>query len=144
MTFMTAVAKHLTTLRDDLFYEAGANTNIFEGHMPSSPDVAVAVMPTGGRNQPTRAAMDLPSVQLIVRGDDVCDTLAMAEDLLGKFNCLDRVVLNLGGDDEVYVHGITAAQSAPIPMGQDTSRRYEFSVNLDAAIHAPSVNRPAA
>ena len=45
--------------------------------------------------------------------------------------------------DEVRVAGITAINSAPIGMGQDSNRRHEWSVNFRAHVTGDARNRGA-
>lgn len=141
-----AVAKHIAAARPELTFDAtGATGNVFVLTMPSSPDVAVAVMAGAHRPQRTNAPTDLPAVQLIVRGDeDPRTALAEADALYGLLAGLDGVTLDEGGPDAVFVHGSTPVQSAPVAMGLDPNRRHEFAVNFDLSIHNPTANRPAA
>ncbi len=144
--FARAVAKHLAGLDGYALGPSatGADVPVWVGYMPDLPATAIAVMPDGGRPQLSKVPYDLPSVQVIVRHvDDPAAAHDMAVAVMEALNCLDAVTLDEGGVDEVYVAGITAAQSHPIPLGFDDARRPEFSVNFDANITAPTTNRSA-
>lgn len=137
-----AIARWLSVNVDGLaFDEAGADGNVFIAAMPSTPDVALAVVPTGGYPQPTLAPTDLPTVQLLVRGDqhDPRGGLDLAERIYGALTCLDLVDL-----DEHRVIGCTALQSAPVALGLDSNRRHEWSLNFAFRVHAPTLHRQGA
>lgn len=139
----TAIAKHLTTLELVTYDPDGADGDCFVGFMPSTPDAAVMIKLTGGLPQPSKEPDDRPTVQILVRGtrQDRQGALDWAVAILGALNCLDGVTLDEGGADEVYVVGLTAAQSAPIDIGKDDNDRHELSLNFDAYTHAPTLNR---
>lgn len=140
-----ATAKHLALSVTGLVYESDDDEvpdTVFHEHMPSSPDTAVAVMSAGGRPQPTLGAHDFPSVQVLVRALDAQTGHDLAMAIYGELHGLDRSTLDDGGDDEVFVIGCTATQSAPIPLGKDANQRQEWSLNFDLTIDAPSTHRP--
>lgn len=139
-----AIAKDLGASIDGLtFAPDAAGGNVFVGHMPNAPDAAVAIMPTGGDQQATRAATDLPTFQVLVRGDrfDVDGSYAVARAIYSRLACLDHVTLDDDGDDEVRVVGITPLQSDPTPIGRDENDRPEWSQNFSSRIHSPTLNR---
>lgn len=144
--FAVAVARHLAAVVPGLvFDESGAAGNVFVGSMPSGPDEAVAVMPTGGFGQPSKLAYDLPTLQILVRGRR-CDPVAPYEHaraIYAELHCLDGVVLDQGGHHETRVVSITGMQSDPIPLGRDDNDRHEYSLNFAAHTHAPTTHRPA-
>lgn len=119
--------------------------NVFVATMPDSPDVAVMVMPTGGREQLTRLPYDLPSLQVMTRGEpyDAVGPFETAAAIYSALTCLDGVTLDPGGDDEVLVVGCTAAQSAPVSIGRDANDRHEFTTNWRLHVHNPTTHRPA-
>lgn len=152
--FATAVAKHLATVDgfglgadpDDggtYHLAAGDDVPVFVGYMPDQPDTCVAIMPDGGRPQLSKIPYDLPAVQLLARAVDPAAAHDVAMAGYGALNCLDHVTLDDGGADEVFLVGMTATQSHPIPLGPDDARRHEFAVNFDATITAPTTNRTA-
>jgi hypothetical protein len=139
-----AVARHLSTRIVGLRYDpVGKDGNVFVAFMPDRPNIAVAVMPTGGLPQMTKDPDDQPGVQIIVRGDRNMPRASyeLARDIYGELTCLDLVTLDEGGDDEVFVVGCTALQSDPVPMGQDSNQRHEWSLNFGLHTHAPTLNR---
>lgn len=125
------------------FDESGATGNVFVQSMPSTPDTAVAVMAGAGLPQPTKGAHDLPTLQILVRGADPVASHDLAQAIYSDLNCLDGVELATGTAHEVFVHGCTAAQSAPIPLGLDPNQRHEWSLNFDLSILSPTTHRPA-
>lgn len=141
-----AIAKHLAATVTGLSYTpTTTGGNVFLAHMPSTPDVAVAVMPTGGGREASRLPHDSPTVQVIVRGTIRAYRASheLAVTILGELACLDNVTLDDGGPDEVWLVGATPAQSAPVPMGADSNDRPEWSLNLELQVHHPSTHRPA-
>lgn len=140
-----AIAKHLATVVDGLTFDADdGGGSLFVNWMPSEPDVCVAVMPSGGLAQPTKAPTDLPTVQVLVRGDaaDPDQGYPMARSIYAALTCLDGTVLDENGDDEVLVIGCTAVQSDPIPLGRDDNDRPEWSLNFQARTREPTTFRP--
>lgn len=141
-----AVAKHLAATVDGLTYTPTATTgNVFLAHMPSTPDIAVMVMPTGGVREDGLDPHATPTVQVVVRGAMHGHRAShdMATTILGELAGLDLATLDEDGDDEVFVVGATATQSAPLPMGADSNDRPEWSLNIELQVHSPSTHRPA-
>lgn len=143
--FVTALAKYIATELDELTFDATAATgNVFVATMPSSPDLAVAVMPAGGWTQPDFTPERIPTPQLLVRSarHDPRPGLNLAEQLLATLDGLDLVTLDKGGPDEVRLIGCTATQSAPAGLGPDDNDRHEYSLNFTCRIWVPSPLRP--
>lgn len=139
-----AVAKYLDDQLPDLtFREDQRGGNVFVASMPSEPDEAVAVMPSGGVEQPDRTGHDMPTLQILVRGKRMAPrpSYELARAIYSKLACLDLVVLDEDGPDEVKVIGCTAMQSDPVPLGQDANQRHEWSLNFRLHVHAPTANR---
>jgi hypothetical protein len=140
-----ACARYADSLGIVDFDETGPTGDCFIANMPPEPHQAVMFMPTGGAPQLTRRATDLATVQALIRGGkhDPRPAIERWQALYDAFTCLDRVTLDPGGEHEVLVIGCTAAQSGPVPLGQDENGRHEFSLNLGFRIHAPTTHRPA-
>lgn len=141
-----AIAKHLAAEIGALTYSTTTTGgNVFLGYMPSTPDIAVAVMPAGGTRVADKTPHDEPAVQVIVRGERhaVRASYDLARAVYDELTCLDGVLLDEDGADEVWVVGCTARQSDPIPMGHDSNDRPEWSTNYDLLVHAPTTHRPA-
>lgn len=139
-----ACAKHLDVQLAALtFNEAGVGGNLFVDHMPQSPDTAVMLTHSPGFEQRTKAPTTLPSVQVIVRALHIREGFDLASEIFDELACLDGVLLDQGGVDEVFVIGLTAATSGPVAIGQDENRRHEWSLNFDGRIHQPTAHRPA-
>lgn len=139
-----AIAKYLDAQVAGLTYTTTATTgNVFLAHMPAGPDIAVAVMPSGGGREASTSPHDSPSVQIIVRGERHAwrASYGLARDIYDALACLDNVTLDDGGTDEVWVVGTTARQSDPVPMGADDNDRPEWSSNWDLLVHAPTTHR---
>lgn len=142
----TAIARHLAaTVFGLTFNPAGPGGNVFVAHMPPAPDVAVAVMPTGGGWQPDRTGHDIPTVQLLVRAarHDIRTGFELAGACYGELTGLGPAALDPGGPDEVFLIGATALQSGPVSLGPDGNDRPEWSLNFRCHIHAPTAHRPA-
>lgn len=140
-----AVARHLHTEGLAALDETGATGDLFVAHMPNKPDAAVCVMPTGGIAQRTRHPIDIPTIQILIRGapHDARTPLQRADAIYAALAALDNALLDPGGPDEVWIIGCTPAQSGPIPMGQDELQRPEWSLNFELRVHNPTVHRPA-
>lgn len=139
-----AVARHLADLNLVTFDETGVTGDCFVATMPPTPDEAVALMPSAGLPQLSKAPTDLPGLQALVRGPefDPRPGYARARDIYDALTCLDHVTLDLGGDHEVFVIGCTAMQSEPVPIGRDANQRHEWSLNFSFRTHAPTTHRP--
>lgn len=139
-----AVAKYLANVIDDLTFDADhEGGNLFVMDLPSSPDLAVAVFATPGLAQLTRAATDLPGLQLRFRAGqfDPRPAYTLGRACYSALTCLDLVTLDSDGDDEVFVIGCTATQSDLIPMGKDEIERHEFSQNYQLRTRALTTHR---
>lgn len=142
---VAALAKYITAQITELtFDETGTTGNVFIATMPSSPDLAVAVMPTGGLVQPDFTPERIPTPQLLVRSvrHDPRPGLTLATRLLEALDGLDLVTLDPGGVDETRLIGCTATQSAPTSLGLDDNRRHEWSLNFTCRTWEPSTLRP--
>ena len=86
-----------------------------------------------------------PVVQVLVRGGKRTPMggYERARAIYDALHCLDGVLLDDGGDDEVFVIGCTAQQSDPIPLGPDALERPEWSLNFQLTTHSPTTHRPA-
>lgn len=129
----------VTGLRYD---QSGPSGNVFIGFMPDKPEVSVAIMPSGGRRQATKGAYDLPAFQIMVRHANPSTGLDLAQAIYDELACLDGVTLAEDSPDEIHVHGITPQQSGPIPLGFDSARRHEWSLNFDAMVANDTDLRP--
>lgn len=140
-----AIAKHIDANVSGITRSNTAGGNLFLGRMPDKPDEAVAVMPQPGLPQLDRSPTDLPTVQVLVRGAKrtPMSGYERARAIYDALNCLDGVLLDEGGDDEVFVIGCTAVQSDPIPLGPDATERPEWSLNFQLITHQPTTHRPA-
>jgi hypothetical protein len=141
-----AVAKYLAAEVTGLTYAStSTGGNVYVQYMPAGPDIAVAVMSTGGNAEPSRLPFDSPNVQVLVRGERHAQRAAydMAREVYDTLAALSLVTLDDGGTDEVFVIGATPAQSDPISLGPDTNDRPEWSLNVGLQVSAPTTHRPA-
>lgn len=141
-----AMARHLAGLVDGLdLNEVDSGGNVFIGRMPPEPDVALAVTPTGGAQQPTARPTNLPRLQIRTRGvkHDPVGPFRMLQQVIDLLACLDGVHLDPDGPDEVWVIGCDPIQSEPAPLGADDNGRHEFTANFELRTHRPTVHRPA-
>lgn len=139
-----AVAKYLPTVVDTLtFDETGPSGNLFVTWMPSTPDLCVGIMGQPGQPQLSKLPVDLPGLQVLVRGVryDTRTPFDLARSIYSALNCLDNVTLDQGGDDEVRVIGCTALQSDPTSIGRDDNGRPEWSLNFAFRTYAPTAHR---
>lgn len=145
-----AIAKYLADAASPptalTFAEGAATGNVFRGRFPAISEQSLAVIGTGGLPEMSNLPTAHPTIQVLVRGDaddqDSADTLALW--VIDQLDCLDRVLLDDGGPDEVWLIGCTALQSEPIPLGfDDLTRCYELSTNFQLHVHQPTTHRPA-
>lgn len=140
---VAALAKHLDAAGVLDFDPDGITGDTFIATMPSSPDEAVAITPSGGNPQPSRLPFDEPTVQVRVRSMrfDPRPGYLRARAIYDELACLDLVLLDPGGDDEVFLHSCTPIQSDPAPIGVDENDRSEWVVNFACSTTAPSTHR---
>lgn len=138
-----AIARHLEQAGIVNFDEAGPAGDTFLGHMPSQPDAAVMIQPSGGDPASGTLGYDAPVVQVIVRGAGYDQRLPYqrARAIYAALHGLHHVTLDPGGPDEVFVVGCLAQQSDPVPLGPDDNERQEFSLNFALETRALTTNR---
>jgi hypothetical protein len=139
-----AVARWLpTVIVGPTFKEDGPGGSIFIAHLPSKPDRAVMVMPTGGVEQPTRAPTVIPTLQLMVRSTtDPRPGHEWALLIYDALAGLTSTVIDEGGTAETLVHSVTPMQSAPVHIGTDANDRHRWSLNFRLRVHHPTRHRP--
>lgn len=144
MGIETAVGRYLDAQGVIDLDEEGVGGNTFLFAMPSDPDVAVMLNPTGGVGLDDQGSpYDEPSLQVMVRGNphdprSAQDLIkAIYEALVG----LHRIKLDPGGTQEAYVVRVLALQSDPANLGRDDNERFQFSQNFTFHIHKTTANR---
>lgn len=142
---VVAIARYLDGLDVVTFDETGGAGDCFIATMPSTPDEAVMVMPTGGVAQPTLHPEDDATIQFLVRGPrhDPRPGYVRARAIYAALVGLGSTVLDPAGPDEVHVISISPLQSDAVGLGQDDNQRHEWSLNFLTRVHAPTVHRPA-
>lgn len=142
-----AIAKHLAATVDGLTYsETASGANVFVQDTPDGPGTphsCVTVMAGSGAAQLTRDPTDLPTIQILTRGEpgDPLGGHDLAAAICSQLTCLDGVALDVDGTDEVFVIGCTAIQSTPGSIGADAAGRQEWSQNYQLYTHAPTIHR---
>lgn len=142
-------ATDLATLDGLTYAPTDVDGNVFVDWMPDTPNLAVAVMHGAGLPQMTRNADDLPTLQVIVRGEqhDPASALLLCRAIYDRYQCRDgwelTGALDADGDPipPVWVSGCSALQSAPVPMGRDQLDRPEYSLNFSLLTHNPTTHR---
>lgn len=116
--------------------------NIFLTKMPSTPDSCLVVSRYGGRESSLADDYDEPSIQIRVRGPatDVRVAEQLAERVYDALHGLGSRTL-AGG---TWLQLMVGIQSGPIPIGQDSNGRTEYTVNVRAEISRASTNRSSA
>lgn len=140
-----AVARYLDSLDMVILNEGDTGGDCFVGAMPNDPDIAVSIVPTGGRQQPTTNPTNLPLIQIRARGvkHDPVAPFERAQAITDALACLDGTHLDPDGPDEVWVIGVDPIQSEPAPLGADENGRHEYVVNFEFRTHHPTIHRPA-
>jgi hypothetical protein len=143
--FGIALARYLSAEGFGDYQEYGARGDIFYAELPEAPDRAILVMPTGGLSDVAGGTLpyDEPTVQLLIRSERGEPEAGerRAWEIYDALNGLHRVTLNLGGQDEIYLVGMTA----PIPpyhFQKDRNGRHLWTLNLQAIVKRPSRHRP--
>jgi hypothetical protein len=139
-----AVARYLHSLNLVVFDETAHTGNCFCGYMPSEPDEAVMILPTGGNPLICGSVhgYDEPVVQVMVRGTHdsrVSETLALA--IYNALQGLHNTTLDPGGDAEVYLVNCVSLQSYPASIGTDEKGRHRFSLNFALHVRALTTHR---
>jgi len=136
---LEGVAKYLHGKGIVTYDPTGIDGDIFIETLPDSPRDAVALMSTGGPEEPgVRHPFDTRSFQVLVRGGvDPRPPKARAEAIYSALQGLTGVTL----DDGTYVVGIGAIQPGPIRVGQDQNNRHRFSLNFWARVRAQTEHR---
>lgn len=136
---LEGVATYLQAKGLGVFDPDGVGGDIFIEHLPDSPSSAIALMSTGGPEEPgVRHPFDTRSFQVLVRGGvDPRPAKTRAEAIYNALQGLTGVTL----DDGTYVVGIGAIQPGPIRVGQDQNNRHRFSLNFWARVRAYTEHR---
>lgn len=140
----TAVGRYLTTRGVCSLDEGGVTGDTFLGNMPSEPDLAIMLKPTGGMALANELEYDEPTLQVMVRAAQYDRSTARQRlsDIYGELVGLRAVTLDPGGSEEVYVVRVLALQSAPADLGLDDNERPQFSQNFAFHVRNPTQHRP--
>lgn len=139
-----AIGKYLAAQLAALTFDAtGATGNVFVEWMPSTPDLAIAVMTQPGQSSLSKMPDDRPGVQVLVRGtrNNPRDGYDLARSIFGELAGLDLVTLDDAGVDEVFLIGCSPLQSEPVSIGQDANERFEWSLNFTCHTYNPTTHR---
>ena len=137
----TEVAERLGDMISDLRYSpTRGGGNVFIGHTPDKPDVAVAVMSPGGTSpDDEHLGYDLVRVQLLVRGTtDPTSGWELAETC--RRNLAGLLATELPGG--TLILRTVSSDSAPAAIGPDEAGRYEYSVNVTLEAVQETAHRP--
>lgn len=107
-------------------------TDLFSGHLPSTPDTTLATFESGGLppvhtmgNVAGQAAVSRPTLQVISRAPTYAVARANAQK---AFLMLDGLPKRMLGGTQYYWG---AARSEPFLMGKDGQDRYQVVCNFD-------------
>lgn len=145
MSVLTAIGKHLGSRPIGVdFDETGVSGNCFIATMPSAPDLAVGIFPSGGIPWTGHSAIatDEPTVQIRVRSikHDPRPGLDLAEAIYGEMVGLHGLI-DEGGEHETNVRRCLALQTGPVPIGKDDNQRPEFTLNFAIRIRNLTTHR---
>lgn len=131
MGYLEAIADYLQTKGI-----ATLDTNLYIGYLPSSPDTALAIIPTAGYAPESKLAYDKPTIQLFARGVLFTQGYNLLE-------AVYNVLQSLGSKDISGIHfvDITAIQSKPVTLGRDEQDRSLFSQNYLVQFYNSTDNR---
>lgn len=138
-----AVAKYLHATGVVVFDETGTTGDAFIGKLPSTPDDAVALTPSGGLPTNSHHGYDEPTLQIRARSGayDPRPAYLRLRQIYDALVGLHAVTLDFGGDDEVYVVRTVALQSDPAPIGPDENDRPEYVLNFAFRIRSLTTHR---
>lgn len=115
---------------------AGGNTRI--GSMPTTPDIAAGIWPTGGPESSTKTGYDERHLQVRTRSDlDLRTGYDLGINIYNVLHGMEYTTLP-GGTLVVYCAGI---QSEPVSIGEDDSGRHEYTLNYRFEVRNPTTNR---
>lgn len=145
MSLYTALARHLASRRTGVdFDESGTRGNCFIATMPSTPDLAVGIFPSGGVPWPGHGSLptDEPTVQIRVRSipHDPRPGLALAQAIYGELVGL-RGVIDRGGVDETVILRTLALATGPASIGRDDNQRPEVTLNFALRVRHLTTHR---
>ncbi len=145
--FGVALARYMTNQGLAIYDPDGVGGDLFYARLPSSPDQAVMIMPTGGNPLLASGTLpyDEPTVQIMVRserGQPVAGE-RRAWAIYDALNGLHRVTLDPTGEDEIYLVGMTSMQTGPVHIRTDNMGRDTWSLNFQARVKRPSQHRAA-
>lgn len=124
-----------------LTYSETAGGNVFMGALPGgTPNRAVAVIPVGGFDADSKLPYSMPSVQIIVRGDE--DPRWALDTWQAIYSALQGL-RNITLPDGTWLVSCLAQQSGPIHIGRDDNRRFQYGMNLVTEVLEPTAERPA-
>lgn len=136
---ITEVMRYLDS-RGVVTYDAsGISGNVFFGLLPTSPDIAVAILPSGGRSSSIKHSYDNPTFQVLVRGTR--DPRTGYEKALEVYDALHGFSGGPFVDGGYWVVKCQGVQSEPVHIGQDENGRHRYSLNFWAEINRPTIYR---
>lgn len=142
MSLDVGIAMHLAENVDGIEFEPDTwDGTLYLAHMPSKPDIAVMLMPTGGPpvfNGGATHGYDEATMQIMVRGEahDGIGPKTMAQDISNALTGLHNVTL-----DGTYIVRTLALQSVPSFLNTDENERFRFVQNFSFHIRNQSVHR---
>lgn len=132
------IAQYLDTNVADVDFSLTAVGNTRIGSMPTSPDKAVGIWPTGGPESSTKTGYDERRLQVRTRSNsDPRTGYDLGIDIYNALHGLKQVTLS-GGTLVVYCAGI---QSEPVSIGEDENGRHEYTLNYRFEVRNPTANR---
>lgn len=120
---LEGIAKKLHEAGVAKFDQEGVDGNIFIGHIPSKPDIAIGLYPSEGLQDDLWNNTQYPAVQVLMRGNgDVRTALNMAEGVYNELSKLSGTHM-----EGIYVINCVANTYSPVSLGLDTNGRFECS-----------------
>jgi hypothetical protein len=139
VTLLEEIARLFEELQLGTYRPEGTSGDIFLAAMPASPDLAVILARTAGRESDSRLGYDEPVVHVRVRGnaEDAVSAEIRAQAIYDAVHGLGSRSLP-GGTWLVLSVG---TQGGPIYVGRDANNRDEWAVNLRMELRRPTANR---
>lgn len=123
------IAAYIASLGIGTFSDTGGD--IFLAGLPDTPDECIYIRSTGGPQSYSGLPFDNPTVQIIVRGENLTATEGKAQAI---YNALHGYTGRLTEDGR-WIVSCLGMQSAPADIGKDQNGRIEYSLNFELKVN---------
>ena len=136
---LTQLAEYLQAKGLGTYDDEGVTGNIFIARLPASPDNIISIYPTGGGQPDMKLGYDTPTIQIIIRAGNPVVAYNNAQAIYNELHGITNLWLT--SEEDVWVVSCQGIQSSPVFIGEDKSKRDEFSINFQFEIRNQNTNR---